>query len=214
MRDALIKKVKAMRLVSLLLLIFSIFLIQGCDKAGNSLVTSKHDEVTIFPKAITPSPFEFKNKQGQRVDNQVFLGQWNIVYFGYTYCPDVCPTALTDMRNLFKILDESERQKYKVWLVSVDPERDTPEVLKQFLHYFNPSFDALTGNEKALKQLASEMHAYFAKVKTSGEAPYLVDHSANLALVDSSGNYRGFIVPPHNPERIKAILKELEILRL
>lgn len=201
-----------MRLTSVVLLVLSIFLIQGCDKTTGPSVASKHEGVMIFPKAITASPFEFKNKQGETVNNEVFLGQWNIVYFGYTYCPDVCPSTLADMRNFFKILDETERQKYKVWLVSVDPQRDTPESLERYLNYFNPSFDALTGNEESLKQLASEMHAYFAKVKTSGEAPYLVDHSANLALVDAKGNYRGFIEPPHNPERMKGILKEFEAL--
>lgn len=196
----------------LILLLPAILFIQGCDKTSNSSVASKHEGVTIFPQAITPSPFEFKNKQGQSVDNQVFLGQWNIVYFGYTYCPDVCPTALADIRNLFKILDENERKKYKVWFVSVDPQRDTPELLNQYLSYFNPDFDALTGNKESLKQLSTEMHAYFAKVKTSGEAPYLMDHSANFALVDAKGDYRGFIAPPHTPERVKAILKDIEKL--
>lgn len=197
------------RLISILLVFV---VLQGCDFKPTPEKALQQKGVTFFKKAITPSAFKFKNKEGEWVDNSVFLGKWNLVFFGYTYCPDVCPTALMNMRRLFEMLDENQRQRFQVVFVSVDPERDTPELLKPFLGYFNPDFKALTGNKAALKNLSSQMHAFYAKVKTTGEAPYLMDHSANITLVDPEGDYRGFITPPHNPEKIKDILAELDKL--
>lgn len=194
------------RFVSILLVFV---VLQGCDFKPTTEEALQQKGVTLFTKAMTPSAFKFKNKEGQWVDNSVFSEKWSLVFFGYTYCPDVCPTALANMRRVFKMLDESQRSRYQVVFVSVDPERDTPELLKQFVGYFNPDFKALTGNKAALKTLSSQMHAFYAKIKTTGEAPYLMDHSANITLVDPKGNYRGFITPPHNPEKLKEILAEL-----
>lgn len=195
------------RLISLFILV--LFGVQGCGNSDSSEVLSKQDGVTLFSDPIRLEPFEFKNKRAQSVDNQVFLGRWNLLYFGYTYCPDVCPMALSDMRKTLKLIEPSLRDRYKVWFVSVDPNRDTPEVLNSFLNYFNPEFDALTDNPASLRTLAGQMHAFYAKVKTTGEAPYLMDHTANIALVDPNGKYRGFIEPPHNPESLKRILTML-----
>ncbi len=198
------------QLVPLLFIFISLFL-QGCDKSTLPAVLNEKG-VTVFAEPILPSPFKFQDKHNESVDNGVFLGHWNILFFGYTYCPDICPMALINMRNLFSSLTAKEQKEYQVWLVSVDPERDTPKVLNEYLNYFNPAFNGLTGNPQALQHFASELHVFYAKEKGSNGAHYLMNHSANLVLVDPQGRYRGFISPPHKPERVKAILQAFQNL--
>lgn len=182
----------------------------SCDVGHQPDAALNQKGVSLFASPIQPSPVTFQDKHDKSVDNRVFLGHWNILFFGYTYCPDICPLALINMRNLFATLTKSEQSNYQVWLVSVDPERDTPKVLNEYLDYFNKDFNGLTGNARALKQFASQLHIFYAKEEGSDGAPYLMNHSANLVLIDPKGRYRGFIAPPHEPERIKAILYALK----
>ncbi|MAE35930.1 MAG: cytochrome c oxidase assembly protein [Oceanospirillaceae bacterium] len=150
----------------------------------------------------------FINEYGDAVSLADLKGRWSLLFFGYTYCPDICPMTLMHMNRLMKRLSEAEREQLNVVLVSVDPERDKPEQLGQYMDYFNPEFKALTGNPDNMKKLAAQLNAFYARVDRE-DGGYLMDHSANIVLLDSELNYRGYIEPPHDPERMLPVIRSV-----
>ena len=150
----------------------------------------------------------FINEYGDTVSLADLKGRWSLLFFGYTYCPDICPMTLMHMNRLMKRLSEDEREQLNVVLVSVDPERDRPEQLGQYMDYFNPDFTALTGNPDNMKKLAAQLNAFYAHVDRE-DGGYLMDHSANIVLLDSKLNYRGYIEPPHDPKRMLPVIRSL-----
>ena len=150
----------------------------------------------------------FINEYGDAVSLADLKGRWSLLFFGYTYCPDICPMTLMHMNRLMKRLNEAEREQLNVVLVSVDPERHKPEQLGQYMDYFNPEFKALTGNPDNMKKLAAQLNAFYARVDRE-DGGYLMDHSANIVLLDSELNYRGYIEPPHDPERMLPVIRSV-----
>lgn len=122
-------------------------------------------------------------------------GQWDLLFFGYTFCPDVCPTTLADLRQLSAKLPAETREQLQVTLISVDPNRDTPEQLATYLEYFNANFAGATGDSSELAKLAKALSIAYIEPDTSNEN-YLVDHSGQVVLVNPQGEYVGFIRPP------------------
>lgn len=165
------------------------------------------DGVTLFPTPLSVSDFAFINQYGDAVTQADLLGRWQLVFFGFTFCPDICPTTLADLSRSYRQLSADDQAQWHVVLVSIDPERDTPEMLQPYMQYFNPEFMALTGNPEALPRLASELNAFYARAERPDGMAYLMDHSANLALIDPQGRYRGFIEPPHDAARMVPILE-------
>ena len=106
----------------------------------------------------------FINEYGDAVSLADLKGRWSLLFFGYTYCPDICPMTLMHMNRLMKRLSEAEREQLNVVLVSVDPERDKPEQLGQYMDYFNPEFKALTGNPDNMKKLAAQLNAFYSQL--------------------------------------------------
>lgn len=135
-------------------------------------------------------------------------GRWNLLFFGYTYCPDICPMTLMHMNKMWKQLSDAEKSQLNVVLVSIDPERDSPAGMKQYMDYFNPEFIALTGNSDGLRTLAGQLNAFYARVDRD-DGGYLMDHSANIVLVSPEGEYRGYVEPPHDPSRMLPVIKQL-----
>ncbi|WP_430460694.1 SCO family protein [Thalassolituus sp. LLYu03] len=164
--------------------------------------------VVLFTEPLPVHPFEFTDQHGQAVTSTGLQGRNLLVFFGYTFCPDICPTTLMDLSRTWKQLPDPVRAQYQVVLVSIDPQRDTPEALAPYVGYFNPEFLALTGNPLALARLAADLNAVYQKVDR-GESAYLMDHSANLAIVDKDGRYKGYIAPPHSASRMVPVLESL-----
>lgn len=133
------------------------------------------------------------------------LGQpgdkWSLVFFGYTFCPDICPTTLAELRQLSSLLPPQTRDRLQVVMVSVDPHRDTPAQLKQYLGYFDPGYIGLTGDLADIQKLAGTVGIPFIPGDTSREN-YTVDHSGNLVLLAPDGTQRGFIRAPLNPAKL------------
>ncbi len=129
--------------------------------------------------------FELTDHEGKRVKLSDFTNQKKIVllFFGYTHCPDVCPMALETMAKVMKNLTPEEAKRVQVLFISVDPERDTPEVLKGYVPYFNPNFVGLRGTEKEIEKTAKEYKAYYKKVEGESAGGYLIDHTATIYLV-------------------------------
>jgi len=152
--------------------------------------------------------FHLFNHKGQSVTQKTLTDKWSIVFFGYTTCPDVCPTTLALMNQVYQQLTEEQRAQLQVVLVSVDPERDTVEKLSQYIPYFNADFLGLTGDLQQITNLATTVSTVFAKTQFEGDS-YLVDHSGNLVLLNPVGQYVGFFRSPHD---VNSLLKLLPAL--
>lgn len=175
------------------------------------------NDAFIFPKAIEVSDVPFINEEGQLVGKNENLGKWSFLFFGYTFCPDVCPTTLSVMQQMWIKLNPEMQSNTQVVLVSVDTERDTPEQLKSYMDYFDPSFTAFTGKPDSLRSYAAELNAVYAKVERRNalnevdpELGYLMDHSANITILDPQGNYYGFIKPPFTPNKMLKIVTAIQ----
>lgn len=113
-----------------------------------------------------------------------------VLFFGYTFCPDVCPTTMVRLGNAMHLLDEKDAAKIQVIMVSVDPERDTPERLESYVKAFHPSFIGATGTEEEIAEVASKFGIYHAKAAGSAATGYLVDHSATVLVLGKDGSVR------------------------
>lgn len=156
--------------------------------------------VVAFPPAHTqPSaiggPFRLVDQDGRRVTEADFRGRPFLVFFGFTHCPDICPTALFEMSEVLRRLGP-DAEKTAVLFVSVDPERDTPEKLKEYLSSFHPRIVGLTGSPQEIADVEKAYRVYAKKVPLEGGG-YTMDHSAIVYLMDKDGRF----VAPFNLKR-------------
>jgi protein SCO1/2 len=159
----------------------------------------------VFPEPRTLPAVELVDENGEPFTPLQFAGQWSFVYFGYTYCPDVCPLALIELAALKERLATQQPQTPAAYyLVSVDPKRDTPERLRDYVRYFDPSFHGLTGSIDAISALATAAEALFFVPPEQGPEGYLVSHSNNVVLVNPRGELEAIFTPPHSPEQLAA----------
>lgn len=151
--------------------------------------------------------FQLTDQNGKTVTKNDILGRPSLFFFGFTFCPDVCPTMLASMTaSLGKLGSKSD--KLGVYFVSVDPERDTPAVLKAYLSSFDPRIRGLTGTPSQIAALAKSLGIYHAKVDTGGGS-YSIDHSAMLIQLDSRGQFFGTIAFDESPDAALAKLERL-----
>ena len=133
--------------------------------------------------------FTLVDHHGKSRDDGDFRGEHLLIYFGYTYCPDVCPTALSDMALVMDTLGD-KAAKVRPMFITVDPSRDTPERLKSYVANFHPRLVGLTGSEAAVAAAAKAYRVYFAKSKTEAEpGEYLMDHTSIIYLMGPDGRY-------------------------
>jgi protein SCO1/2 len=134
-----------------------------------------------------------------------FAGHWSFVYFGYTYCPDVCPLTLVALADLKRrLLAEQPQERVEYYFVSVDPERDTPARLRDYVAYFDPALRGLTGTPEVLTTLAQATETLFDVPESRNTDHYLVSHSSNLVLLDPAGGVHAVLTAPHDPARLAA----------
>lgn len=150
-------------------------------------------------------PVELLDQHGAPRQLDRLTGKWSLVFFGYTFCPDICPTTLADLRLIKNQLPEASRERVQIVLISVDPQRDTPEQLKQYLGYFDPQFIGLTGTPEAIQVSANALGVPYVPGDTS-KPDYTVDHGGNLALIGPDGVQRGFIRAPLRNDKLLALL--------
>jgi len=146
----------------------------------------------VYENAKPLADFSLDDQHGELVTKQQFLGQWNLVFLGYTSCPDICPLTLAKLNAVYKNL----RSDYpvQIWFVSVDPKRDTPAKRKDYIDYFNPDFLAVSGEHKQLFPMVRGLGLIYA-ISDSSESEYAVDHSASVAMVDGNGAVRAIFKP-------------------
>ena len=134
--------------------------------------------------------FSLTGPEGKTVSLEDFRNKVVLIYFGYTFCPDVCPITLSNLKMLMLSLEE-KAEDVQVIFISIDPERDTFQKLKDYVPYFHPTFIGLTGSEAELASVAKKYQTFYLKQKVESEAGYLMAHSDVVILVDQNGRYRG-----------------------
>jgi protein SCO1/2 len=146
--------------------------------------------------------FSLLNDRGETLTPASFPGKWHLVFFGFTYCPDVCPTTLAQLKAFYQELEPEVQADTQVWLASVDPARDTPEQLHSYLDFFHPAFRGITGDFLEVHRFATSLNIPFAKVPGGG-SNYQVEHSANVALINNKGHSVGFFKAPLEISKLK-----------
>ncbi len=161
--------------------------------------------------AVAPAPqggdFTLQSQDGP-VALQDLRGKVVVIYFGYTWCPDVCPTSLSLLSAALNELTAEELSRFQALFISVDPERDDLQRLKEYGSYFHPSILGVTGDPETLKRVAAQYGAAYRVVKQDSAAGYLVDHSADLYVVDKKGRLVDTIHHGTAPEKILATLRK------
>jgi protein SCO1 len=172
------------------------------ESTTNQAITLK--QATLLPELRGLPPFSLTDQAGMPFDNQRLLGEWTLLAFGYTYCPDVCPTNLAMLAEVdFRLRHARINEPYQIGFVSVDPERDTPQRLANYVSYFDPAFLGITGSKTALQALTQPLGILYRKVETKQSAmDYVMDHSANLVLLDPQGRYYALFSPPYDADKV------------
>jgi protein SCO1/2 len=147
--------------------------------------------------------FSLTDHAGRAVTDRDFAGRPLLVYFGFTYCPDVCPTELGTIAAALDLLGPAGERVTPI-LITIDPERDTPEALGNYVALFHPRLVGLTGTAEQIAQVARAYRVYYAKVQPRDSTQYLMDHSSFIYLVGPDGRVRSLFRPQTSPEAIAA----------
>jgi len=130
----------------------------ACDNTPSSSTSEKkYQSLKLFPQGKSFSGFQLTSHLGKTWDSEAFKGAYSVVFFGFANCPDICPTTLLDMKKIDKKLQDQNLSSPRFIFISVDPDRDTPEVLNEYINFFNPKFYALTGDAPNILSLASQL---------------------------------------------------------
>lgn len=165
-------------------------------------------QATDITGAAFARDFKLTDHNGQTRTLASFKGKVVAIFFGYTHCPDVCPTTLSDFAAALKQLGPQADQ-VQVLFVTVDPQRDKPELLKQYVPAFDPRFLGMTTDEAGLKALAKEYKVVYQKTSVKGADNYLIDHSAGTYIYDTESRLRLLIPYGSSPDLIAQDLKTL-----
>jgi len=163
----------------------------------------------IAAPAAIGGPFRLTDQSGQAVTEQNLKGRPTLIFFGFTHCPDVCPTSLFEISEVLRAMGK-DVDKVNAYFVSVDPERDKPEVLKAYLSAFGPRFVGLTGTEEEIAATAKAYRVYVQSHKDEG-ANYTVDHSGVVYLMDKSGAFLANYSLDASPDKLAADLTKQTI---
>lgn len=152
----------------------------------------------VQASASIGASFDLTDDRGQPITEKALSGHPSLIYFGYTHCPDVCPTTLYDMAGWFKTLGP-QADKLKAYFFSVDPERDTPEIMHGYTGNFTDRIIGITGDPKEMQKAIKGWRIYAKKVPDA-DGGYTMDHTASVLLVDAGGNLRGTIAYQENTD--------------
>ena len=166
---------------------------------------------TILQTPRATAPFRLIDHRSQPFVPANLRDRWSFVFFGFTHCPDVCPTTLHTFRAMYESLpgQSIDPAQVQVVFVSVDPERDSAEKLQQYVPYFHPEFVGVTGTPEATKQFAKNLGVLYVKVPQQNSDEYSVDHSASVFVFDPQGRMKAVLSPPYKAAELVSVLKQL-----
>ena len=176
------------------------------------LTKDEYKELKFYELSAPRQLTDFRLQSGSDVFRQTdLLEKWHLVFMGFASCPDMCPMTMQKMAKTAQILSQKEGliEKINFVMISIDPDRDSPERVNQYAKAFNKEFKGVSGNIKDIYQLSLNLTLPFTPVIDSKNADYDMDHSMNLALIDPSGKYHGFFKTPYSPEMMAEALESV-----
>ena len=150
--------------------------------------------------------FQLVTPDGRTVTDRDFRGKVMVVYFGYTFCPDVCPTELQSVAAALALLGDKAAQVAPVF-ITIDPERDTPKAMGEYVKLFDDRLVGLSGSAEQIAAVAKAYRAYYARAEAKGASTYLMDHSSFIYIMGKDGSFRALIKPGAKPEEIADIVR-------
>jgi protein SCO1/2 len=166
----------------------------------------------VLPEPRPVAPEGLTDQRGDSFDADDLVGHWSFVFFGFTSCPDVCPIALSALAQVERRLAEEHEDRllgeFATVFVSVDPERDDQTKIADYVAAFSPRFTGVRGSLEDLAEFARQVNAAFMKVPGQGD-DYMIDHTANIVVIDPEGRYRAFIRLPHEPDKLLLAYRSL-----
>lgn len=195
------------------LAMFVIGLSQGYDWPGRSTISTASGPScagAIADGASLGGPFELIDQDGETVRDTDLHGKYQLIYFGFTYCPDTCPVALESMSAALDMTAPDVAAQIQPVFISVDPERDTPAAVKDYIGYFHEDFIGLTGTPDQVKQAADGYGVYYAKAPAEpGDDPqsYLINHVSIIYLMGKDGAYLTHFTHNASPEKMSSALQ-------
>lgn len=176
--------------------------------AGALLGYALHETSRGALSSFIGGKFSLVDQNGKPFTEANLAGKWELVFFGYTHCPDVCPTTLNELSLAFDKLPAADRSRIGVVFISVDPERDTPAVLKEYVSSFSAPVTALTGTPEEVAQAAKDYRVYYAKHALKGGG-YDMEHSALIYVMDPNGRFTTSFTPDESGDEIAVQLEKL-----
>jgi protein SCO1/2 len=163
----------------------------------------------LYPQPRPVPDFQLTRSDGQPFTLADWKGHWSVVYFGYTHCPDVCPTTLATFKQVWNALGERGLQdRLRIDFISVDPQRDTPKLLHDYVTFFSPAFTAATGSDAELTALTRSLGMVYSR-STNADGSIEVDHSGSAVIIDPRGRLLGLFRPPFSAADVSADLAAL-----
>jgi|TARA_Y100000031_G_scaffold147163_1_gene181866 protein SCO1/2 len=199
------KKLSLKRIVSILL---AVLIGAGLGAAGRWLFFDQPlPPLAERPNTVVGGPFSLTDQFGIRVQDADFRGKLMLVYFGYTYCPDVCPTELQTITAALETLGTAAGEIVPIF-ITVDPARDTVTLMKDYAANFHPALRALSGSPEDVATAARSYRIYYAKVQGEGDDDYRMDHTSIVYLMDRKGQYLAHFPAATAPERMAKRLRQ------
>jgi protein SCO1/2 len=192
-----------------ILLIVAVVMMAGMVGAGLALLRTpamtveemRDKGLFLFETPRQLEPFELTDQSGDPFTNAQLAGHWSLLFFGYTFCPDICPITMATLRQFDQLLrerDSAAADNLQVVMISVDPQRDTPEKLRDYVGFFGADYIGATGEFAALFTLARQLNATFS-FQAQAEGNYLVSHSGEVMLINPDGQFHGFFRASPDP---------------
>ncbi len=151
----------------------------------------------LYPQARALNDVNLTNQDGEILKTDWFKDKWTLTFVGYTFCPDICPTTLGELKSIYPQLQALESEfPIQVLFISVDPKRDTVPRLKEYIDFFHPEFHAVTAEHKYLYPVVRAMGMMYSISESTENNDYLVDHSASIVVIDPNGNVMARFTPP------------------
>lgn len=169
---------------------------------------------TLMSRARVVPDVPLQTSSGTAKFSHEYAGKWTLLFAGYTHCPDVCPTTLSDLNKVAQLLQQKgvAPEQFRVLFLSIDPERDTAEVLQSYARYFNPGFEAVTAKAADLETLTKALGILYLKIPTEKGTPenkYLMDHSTAVLLLNPAFQFTGIFSAPQDPQKMADDLTQI-----
>jgi len=194
--------VRTLRIVVVVIVAFAAGLLLARMLSPSKVEPPQTERATVFSTPRAVPPLDLVDQDGKPLGPDFFKGHWTLVFFGFTQCPDICPTTLATLaQSVRQLADLPAAEQPRVLLVSVDPERDTADILAPYVRFFDPAFLAARGSLEATAAAAAAFNVPYAKVELP-EGGYTLDHGSGIFIVGPSGGTEAYLSSPHDAATI------------